>query len=278
MEMNKLEYKEKFKSEFLTFLIKEINILDELQDNTKNWSVKGFIDIKKQIYEIDTDTKIISKILELQILPFIKQFCKKYGFELEIADTQNKYPDFTLIDKKNNIKIALDLKTTYKEKGKPKGFTLGSHGTYFKNRKSIKNIMYPYNEYVAHFVLGILYERVNKQNTGIYKLENLEKIKSSIRDVEIFLCEKWQIASDKQGSSNTANIGSITDIEKLRNCKGVFTIFGEEGEEIFDDYWINYGEIINPKTNKKILSLDEFLEYKNRKDLLQKLRNYKGEK
>ena len=114
------------------------------------------IDVYKKVYEINTDTKLISKIIEIQILPFILKFGKEFNYKVELPKSQNIYPDFTLIDLELNQKIALDLKTTYKENGKPKGFTLGSHGTYFKDRKSTKNIMYPYNEYAGHFILGII--------------------------------------------------------------------------------------------------------------------------
>ena len=268
--------KEKFRKLFKEFLKKQ-NLVNQIQDEKGDWTIKGFIDIYKKIYEINTDTKLISKILEIQILPFILLFGKTYNYEIELPKSQNIYPDFTLIDLKLNQKIALDLKTTYKEDGKPKGFTLGSHRTYFKDRNSTRNIMYPYKEYAGHFVLGLIYERVEKEekNIKVYSLEQLKKIMSSIKNIEIFLCEKWQIASDKQGSSNTANIGSVKDLEKLKNCEGIFTIFGREGEEIFDDYWINYG-IINPKTGKKITSLEEFLEYKNRKDLVKLLKDYLG--
>ncbi len=121
----------------------------------------------------------------------------------------------------------------------------------------------------------VIYERVEKDEKSIkiYSVDSLKEIVSSIKNIEVFLCEKWQIASDKQGSSNTANIGSVKDLEKLKNCRGVFTAFGNEGEEIFDDYWINYG-IVNPKTGQQITSLEEFLEYKNRKDLVELLKNY----
>nr|WP_330216919.1 type II restriction endonuclease [Helicobacter pylori] len=37
------------------------------------------------------------------------------------------------------------------------GFTLGSHGEYFRNRTSTKNIQFPYSHYLAHTCLGILY-------------------------------------------------------------------------------------------------------------------------
>lgn len=41
--------------------------------------------------------------------------------------------------------------------------------------------------------------------------------------IDIFLLqEKWQIASDKTGSGNTKNIGSIKNVADLVNGNGVF--------------------------------------------------------
>jgi hypothetical protein len=40
-----------------------------LETNNGDWTVKGFIDIAKNIYTISVDTKVISKILELMIFP-----------------------------------------------------------------------------------------------------------------------------------------------------------------------------------------------------------------
>ena len=34
-----------------------------------DWTIKGFIDIYKNIYTISSDTKIVSKILEIHIFP-----------------------------------------------------------------------------------------------------------------------------------------------------------------------------------------------------------------
>lgn len=39
------------------------------------------------------------------------------------------------------------------------------------------------------------------------------------------------------GSGNTANIGGIDDIEKLKNGQGHFS---PEGEDVFNDYWMHY--------------------------------------
>lgn len=49
--------------------------------------------------------------------------------------------------------------------------------------------------------------------------------------------EKWRIAGERPGSGNTKNIGSIRDIQALVNDDGPFA---SHGEEVFDDYWMNY--------------------------------------
>jgi hypothetical protein len=76
-----------------------------------------------------------------------------------------------------------------------------------------------------------------------------------------------KIASDTSGSGNTANIGSIISIDDIKQGLGVFS---KLGEEVFDDYWKNYKQIILPdKLNKKgkpvyIASLPAFLEYRGK--------------
>ena len=55
--------------------------------------------------------------------------------------------------------------------------------------------------------------------------------------MEIILQEKYRIANFIPGSGNTANIGSITNLEKLRNGTGPFAKYGSE---VFEHYWRNY--------------------------------------
>ena len=73
-----------------------------------------------------------------------------------------------------------------------------------------------------------------------------------------------------QGSGNTANIGSIVNIDDLKNERGTFSNLGEDW---FDDYWINYGNITFIKDDKtiKITRLKDYLEFKNREDLIEKI-------
>ena len=62
-------------------------------------------------------------------------------------------------------------------------------------------------------------------------------------------------------ASNTANIGSIQKIADLLSGNGVFS---KAGEELFDDYWANFGKIeilVNGK-RKKLSSFEEYLQYR----------------
>jgi len=262
----------KVKREFLDKLIEFSKELTEyVSDKVGDWKVKGFIDIEKSVYTISSDTKIISKILEIQLFPKFQEFADQNGYEIVLAEMQNWYPDLSFVNKANpKIKFAVDIKTTYRlddYDGFSNGFTLGSHGEYFRTRTSTKNIQFPYAEYTSHICLGILYTRAlstDIDETKILELNNLDKITSVIKDLVFFAEEKWKISSDKGGSGNTANIGSIQYIEDILKGNGVFKNLGEE---IFDEYWINQGvlQVPDPKKKgnfKKLTKLTEFLEFK----------------
>jgi hypothetical protein len=99
-----------------------------------------------------------------------------------------------------------------------------------------KNIQFPYAEYTSHICLGVLYTRAlstDIDETKILELNELDKITSVIKDLVFFAEEKWKISSDKGGSGNTANIGSIQYIDDIINGNGVFKNLGEK---IFDEY------------------------------------------
>jgi hypothetical protein len=233
---------------------------------TANGKSRALLIQIKKIYDISDDTKLLSKILEIHLYPKFLEFADKNNYNIVLPDKQNYYPDLSFVDKNDeNNKFALDLKTTYRLEKKPdfiRGFTLGSHGEYFINRNSDKNIQFPYNKYKGHFCLGIIYTRLNKKKfPEIYRIKDLKRIISAIGEFQFFACDKWAIASDKGGSGNTANIGSIKYIPDIIEGNGLFKNLGEE---CFDDYWINYGKIIDIQTNKPITSLEKFLAYKGK--------------
>lgn len=264
-------------------------LAEQISTEDGGWTVKGFIDIYKNIYTISSDTKIVSKILEIHLFPQILQFADDNNFSIVLAEHQNWYPDLSFVSREDPaIKFAVDLKTTYRDQNFPghvNGFTLGSHGAYFKDRASTKNIQFPYSEYKGHFCLGIIYSRadggdvdeteiisVKELDDGngkpkrighreVTKLESLRSITSVIKDFQFFLCEKWQLASDRQGSGNTANIGSITFIEDIIKGNGVFAKLGEDW---FDEYWMNYGLTSMKKDGKAVAikRIEDFIDFK----------------
>lgn len=267
-EQIKLEFKQAL-TEFVETLKSHISTPDD------QWTIKGIIDVFRNIYTISADTKIVSKILEIHLLPKLLEFASQHNYRIVLAEQQNYYPDLSFVNADDeSIKFAVDLKTTYRLPDNPEfcnGFTLGSHGEYFINRKSNKNIQFPYNEYLGHFCLGIIYSRSHPEKSyesESYRLEELQSITSVINDFQFFVHEKWEIASDYQGSSNTANIGSITNINDILNGNGVFKKLGEKW---FDDYWMNYGKIQMATPDgkvKKITLLKNFLEYRGKEPKL----------
>ena len=200
------------------------------------------------------------------IFPEILKFGQEKNYEIFVAEHQNHYPDITFRNLEKGELIAVDIKSSYrKTENTINGMTLGAFTGYFRNRDSTKNIKFKYCDYSAHYVLGVIYTRNDSSDEAFngemktYQIKDLVRIPSVVCDFKFFLQEKWRIASDKPGSGNTKNIGSIKDIERLVEGKGVFS---KLGKEIFDDYWMNY------LTNDMAKSIDSEVPYTNIKNYL----------
>lgn len=262
-----MKEKEKFAEQLEAFVA---DLRNHISTPDEQWSIKGFIDVFKNVYTISADTKIISKILEIHLFPKVLEFAHLNGYKIVLAEHQNYYPDVSFVRSDDeSVRFAVDFKTTYRNPNKLhlcNGFTLGSHGEYFENRTSTKNIQFPYSSYLGHFCLGIIYDRADitsLDETKIYAVDDLNLITSVVKNFQFFVTEKWKIASDKSGSGNTANIGSINNIDDIINGRGLFSKLGENW---FDDYWMNYKKIIIPDGKggtKKISTLKEFVTYRN---------------
>lgn len=259
------------KESFVIHLDAFVNDLkNHISTDDGQWTIKGFIDIFKNVYTLSSDTKIISKILEIHLFPKMLEFAQARGYKVILAEHQNYYPDISFVKADDeSVRFAVDFKTTYRNPKKLhlcNGFTLGSHGEYFENRMSSKNIQFPYASYSGHFCLGIIYDRadiIEIDETKHYTIDELQSIISVVKNFQFFVVEKWQIASDKSGSGNTANIGSINNINDIINGRGLFSKLGEHW---FDDYWMNYKKITIPDGKggtKKISTLKEFVSYRN---------------
>lgn len=205
------------------------------------WTALGVIDVYHSVYPLSQDTKLISKVIELMVLPVLQQFATENQYEIEVAPEQNYYPDVTFTDSAG-CKFALDIKTTYRVRGKSNevsAMTLGSFTGYFRDRNSKKNILYPYSMYSGHFVLGVIYTR-NENFSHVnhpLSLQQVELVPRVIYNLKVFAEYKYKIASDRPGSGNTKNIGSVRRVEQLLTGSGPFANLGEQ---VFDDYWMHY--------------------------------------
>ncbi|MBI4644681.1 MAG: EcoRV family type II restriction endonuclease [Deltaproteobacteria bacterium] len=237
-----------------------------LASDNGDWVVKGFIDIYRNIYTISIDTKVVSKIIELMLFPIISRFASENKYKMILSEHQNHYPDITFIMPNNN-KIALDLKSTYRTgPNTVNGFTLGAFTGYFRQRQSSKNITFPYEQYAAHFVLGVIYSRREEaiDERRIYSLDDLQDIISVVKDFSFLFQEKWRIAGEQPGSGNTKNIGSVRKIEELIEGRGPFA---SHGKDIFDDYWMSYltADMARAiESNVPFRNLKEYFKWRNR--------------
>ena len=235
--------------------------------NEGEWIIKGFIDVYKRVYTISVDTKIVSKVLELLLFPMFVEFAKKHQLKIELSHQQNFYPDLTFIHTPTGRKFAVDIKSTYREtEEKVNGMTLGAFTGYFRERDSNKNTLYPYNQYAAHIVLGVIYSRCEDvaDERKTYALADLSKIPSVIKDFQFFAQPKYRIATARPGSGNTKNIGSVDRIDALIAGAGPFAALGED---VYDDYWMYYltrdmAEALG--TKRPYMNLKTYMEYKQR--------------
>lgn len=274
------------KDEFLQALQKEVSEYNKILATEKgDWIVKGFIDIYKNIYTISVDTKVVSKVIELLLIPAFENFAKKYDLVLENQTKQNFYPDLTFISDKSGEKFAVDIKSTVKDSGnKIKSMTLGTFQGYFRNRKTNvgESISYAYDDYSCHIVLGVIYSQVtDKPNEkDIYTLDEIDKIESVIKDFQFFAQPKYKIASATKGSGNTRNIGSTRSIDELMKGAGIFS---KLGEDVFDDYWMYFVDEQSSKEKgipRPYTNLKSYLEYKEKgmqalhenKEIIEKLK------
>lgn len=235
------------KEEFFTALTEEVKTYKSfLETDSQDWIVKGFIDIDKNVYTITNDTKVVSKIIEILLIPKLDRFARDHGLELELPSKQNFYPDLTFKDKEGHL-FAVDFKSSYYDGDSVNGLTLGSYWGYFRERDAIKSMDHTYNSYSSHTVLGMLYKQsvIDANEKDVYSVDEISAIHSVIEKFIFFVQPKWKIANDIPGSGNTRNIGGITNIQKLLNGQGPFA---DLGEEVFDDYWKGYFNKVDART------------------------------
>jgi hypothetical protein len=204
-----------------------------------DWIVKGFIDVFRNVYTMPGDTKVVSKVIELMLLPTFAEFAANNRLKLVLPREQNHYPDLSFVSD-DGTRFAVDLKTTYRiDADTLNTMTLGAFTGYFRERQSSKNTTYPYGSYAGHFVFGVVYSRSADAaaETERFGVDQLERVPSVIKDLQFFAQPKYKIAKDQPGSGNTKNIGAVCRLSDVVSGRGPFAGLGED---VFDDYWMYY--------------------------------------
>lgn len=221
----------------------------ELTKLDGNYEICGIIDKAGVVYPLGADTKVLSTIFELVSRPAVYAAAERLRLSVIEPAVQNHYPDFTLCTGPNcKQKIAVDVKTTYRINDADSfSYTLGGYTSFIREGNERKNIVFPFSDYAEHWVIGFVYNRVAQKKASahhLYSVSQLQEIPLPFSNVEFFVQEKWRIASDRAGSGNTTNIGSINGtINQFRNGAGPFI-----SENEFLDYWRSYGRTKNERT------------------------------
>lgn len=250
---------EKYTDEFIKTIYKY------LPKNQSDWELVGFINKQQEIYTFGNDSKIIGRLFEIIVYPALKNTANELGYELYESKKQTVYPDYYFL-KPNGKKIALDVKTTYRKTKKSKyGFTGGSFTSFM--RDGTKNIEGNYSDYDSHYILGVVYDRVNNMTAGLVNFDDLDKIIPAYKNIEFFVQEKYRICGDKKGSGNTDNIGTIKSnrIEPFVYGAGPFSFLGSD---VFQDYWMNYPRNTDSREKKDSLytNLTGYIKWLEKKD------------
>lgn len=93
--------REQLKTEFKQLLTEFVETFEGYISTPDNqWTVKGFIDVFRNIYTISADTKIVSKILEIHLFPKLLEFVTRNNYRIVLAEQQNYYPDLSFVARK----------------------------------------------------------------------------------------------------------------------------------------------------------------------------------
>lgn len=217
------------------------NIIETINRNLptdeKDWILSGFINPDKDIFTFGNDSKIIGRLFEVLAFDSLNKSAQELGYILGESEKQTVYPDF-YFKKPNGRLIGIDIKTTYRRSENSRfGFTGGSFTSFMRN--GTKNIHGNYDDYDAHYILGIVYTREENPTIGKVSINDLDKIIPAYKNVDFFIQEKYRICGESKGSGNTDNIGTISSnkLEPFIFGAGPFSFLGPE---VFHDYWVNY--------------------------------------
>lgn len=237
------------------------------------WQIQGFIDQNNIVYPIDSDTKVLSTVFERLASPVMRSMAAEKGYVIETAN-QTTYPDFTMTKygPNNEVihRVAIDIKTTYlaayatdANRYKKTKLTLGSYKSFIRN--NTKNILYPYDTYNEHWILGYVYARgVEFEEYDLGNMPSRGDIQCPYNILSVFIRDKVDISSIKAGSGNTANIGSveINQPDGFKTAIGSFSQF-TNSKGACNHFWCNFeGYKDTIKTDVALFNHPDFQQFK----------------
>lgn len=203
-----------------------------------DWDVKGVIHKDGTINPLPVESRVVTEIFQSMIIRRLEDWGKSKGVKVEDNALFGRgYPDVTIsIDGKELI--ALDTKSArFEGDDRISRMTLGTFDGYFlhPNEKLLHSKTRCYNDYSEHWIISVIYEWKPKEKT--------EKI---VNIVSICVGQKWQFAGKVAGSGDTANMGGINSLSKLKNLKSEF-----KNEKEFETFWRKYA-VDHPRKRTRI--------------------------
>jgi len=211
------------------------------------WNIVGIKTTEDYIIPVPPESRIVTVILQALAIPKIQDWARAHNINVEdLTHETRSYPDIALSggDLGSRL-IALDIKSArYLGNDKVSRMTLGTYHGYFlnPNERILSGGKRCYNDYDEHWVAAFIYEwRPHLDTTNMVKI------------VETIVAHKWQVASKVSGSGDTANIGGLDSLSRLRKLQSEFS-----NEEEFEEYWRDYGRR-HPRRGTKISNSNNLL-------------------
>lgn len=197
----------------------------KLLGNT-SWNYKAIIDTQNKTIPIPKESKVVTAILEDIAIRKIQKWAKTNSIHTILPANERQYPDITLESSSLGGTTALDIKTARNKSATTiSKLTLGSYSGYFRNpTRLMPGCRIPYGNFSKHWIIAFLYD-----------WDNSKPPETMVNITNIIISEKWKLASKSSGTGTTKHIGSITNIEKLKQHNGAFS-----NEKEFEKYWKNY--------------------------------------
>ena len=186
-------------------------------DENGHWAIRGIVDVNENLFPMSHDTKVVSKVLEMQIETHLRDQCEERGWAIFPARSQNEYPDFS-IRIGDRALIALDIKSTYRHPLNPQTSLQSIRYDYGKTNEEIKSIA---DE------LGIVY---TKANALCISRDDANRIIAHIEEND-----GQRLELGFQGSSRRIVIGYMTTQKISTMTLGTYQGYFRPNEEDDDD-------------------------------------------